>query len=97
MSSCSPVSSRFPRPYLVLKLMTYAPILGYHSVGTCKVGKHGDPWAVMNSRLRVRGVSGLRVVDVSVMPMLNSGHPQMVAYVVGDKAVGLVKVETRLY
>jgi choline dehydrogenase-like flavoprotein len=41
---------------------------GYHAVGTCKMGLDTDPYAVVDARLRVRGVAGLRVMDCSIMP-----------------------------
>jgi choline dehydrogenase-like flavoprotein len=43
------------------------------------MGKQGDPNAVLDSRLRVRGVRNLRVADVSSVPKVNNGHTQMVA------------------
>lgn len=46
----------------------------FHPVGTCKMGLAEDPTAVTDSRLRVRGVSGLRVIDASVMPTITSGN-----------------------
>jgi len=45
---------------------------GYHAVGTCAMGPEAE--AVVDDRLRVRGVSGLRVVDCSVMPTIPSGN-----------------------
>lgn len=51
----------------------------YHPVGTCKMGGEGDAMAVVDGRLRVRGVKGLRVADCSIMPTLNGGHTQMPA------------------
>ena len=44
-----------------------------------------DPMGVVDHRLRVRNVKGLRVADVSILPILNSGHPQAPAYAIGEK------------
>lgn len=49
----------------------------YHAAGTCKMGRSGDKMAVLDEKLRVRGVRGLRVADASVMPTLHGGHTQM--------------------
>jgi choline dehydrogenase-like flavoprotein len=46
----------------------------YHPAGTCKMGKTGDPSAVVDARLRVYGIKGLRVVDCSIMPNVVSGN-----------------------
>ena len=46
----------------------------FHPVGTCKMGEKNDQTAVTDSRLRVRGLSGLRVIDASVMPTITSGN-----------------------
>ena len=65
----------------------------YHPVGSCRMGrvKGGNEDAVVDERLRVRGVQGLRVADCSIMPTLNSGHTQMVAYAIGEKAASIMK------
>jgi choline dehydrogenase-like flavoprotein len=63
----------------------------YHPGGTCKLGKDGDKTAVVDAKLRVRGVSGLRVADCSVMPTLHSGHTQMPAYGIAEKAAEYLK------
>ncbi|KAF2228568.1 GMC oxidoreductase [Viridothelium virens] len=63
----------------------------YHPAGTCKMGKPYDGLAVLDEQLNVRGVRGLRVADVSVMPTLNMGHTQMPAYAIGEKAADLIK------
>ncbi len=46
----------------------------FHPVGTCRMGRDDDALAVVDSRLRVRGVQGLRVIDASVMPTITSGN-----------------------
>ena len=45
----------------------------FHPVGTCKMG--GDPMAVVDARLRVRGIDGLRVIDASIMPTVRRATP----------------------
>ena len=47
---------------------------GYHAIGTCRMGTDGDPLAVLDGRCRVRGVDGLRVVDLAAFPTLVSGN-----------------------
>ena len=61
----------------------------YHPAGTCRMGS--DPMAVVDSRLRVRGVEGLRVVDASVMPALITGHPNAAIMMIAEKSVDLIK------
>jgi len=46
----------------------------FHPVATCRMGRNDDPEAVLDSRLRVRGIAGLRVVDASAMPTITSGN-----------------------
>lgn len=63
----------------------------YHAAGTCKMGKEDDPMAVVDAELRVKGVTGLRVADCSIMPTLHGGHTQMPAYGIGEKAADLIR------
>ncbi|CEO59092.1 Putative Glucose-methanol-choline oxidoreductase [Penicillium brasilianum] len=63
----------------------------YHAAGTCAMGKKDDPMAVLDEKLQVRGVVGLRVADCSVMPALHGGHTQMPAYGIGEKCADLIK------
>lgn len=67
----------------------------YHPGGTCKMGQHDDPMAVVDKYLRVRGVKGLRVVDCSIMPFLMSGHTQMPAYGIAEKAAEFVMQQNK--
>ena len=63
----------------------------YHAAGTARMGQDGDPEAVLDAELKVRGVEGLRVADCSVMPTLHSGHTQMPAYGIGERCADLLK------
>ena len=50
------------------------------------MGTNNDPMAVLDTKLFVRGMENLRVVDASVMPTLMTGHPQMAVYGIAEKA-----------
>ncbi|KAJ3620550.1 hypothetical protein MTP99_004489 [Tenebrio molitor] len=63
----------------------------YHPVGTCKMGPAWDKEAVVDPRLKVYGVKGLRVIDASIMPTIPSGNTNAPAIMVGEKGADLVK------
>lgn len=60
----------------------------YHPVGTCKMGN--DDMAVVDSRLKVHGVRGLRVIDSSIMPTIISGNTQAPSMMIGEKGAAIV-------
>jgi choline dehydrogenase len=64
---------------------------GSHWVGTARMGGPGDPMAVVDPSLRVRGVAGLRVVDASVMPTLTSGNTNAPTVMIGERGAFLIR------
>lgn len=62
----------------------------YHPTGTCKMGPDSDPMAVVDGRLRLRGVAGLRVVDASVMPEIISGNTSAPTMMIAQRAAAFI-------
>lgn len=64
----------------------------FHPVGTCKMGT--DPQAVVDARLNVHGIAGLRIADASVMPIISSGNTNAPAIMIGERAADFILSET---
>jgi choline dehydrogenase len=62
----------------------------FHPTGTCQMGADDNPMAVLDSALRVRGVTGLRVVDCSAMPTLPSGNTNWPAVMLAERASDII-------
>lgn len=74
------------------ELMHAAGDLGttiFHPVGTCKMGN--DSWAVVDDRLRVHGIDGLRVIDASVMPTITSGNTNAPTTMIAEKGAEMIR------
>jgi choline dehydrogenase/4-pyridoxate dehydrogenase len=63
----------------------------YHPLGTCKMGNERDPEAVVDSRLRVRGIEALRVVDASVMPDHIGGNINGPVIMIAEMAADIIR------
>ncbi|GJQ78172.1 hypothetical protein Trydic_g2503 [Trypoxylus dichotomus] len=65
----------------------------FHPTTTCKMGPASDAEAVVDARLRVHGIRDLRVVDTSIIPVTLSGHTNIPAYMVAERAADMIKEE----
>ncbi|KAL4247801.1 GMC oxidoreductase family protein [Abortiporus biennis] len=68
-----------------------------HSCGTARMSPKGAKWGVVDERLRVKGVKGVRIVDASVFPKIPDCHLQSSVYVVAEKAADLIKEDFNLF
>jgi choline dehydrogenase len=76
------------RGYIRRKVGSY-----YHPVGTCRMGSDAD--AVVDTQLRVRAVTGLRVADASVMPTIPNAHPNATVLAIAERAADLIRAAAR--
>lgn len=67
----------------------------FHPVGTCRMGRADDPAAVVDARLRVIGVAGLRVADASVMPTITSGNTNSPTLMIAERASDMIRADRR--
>jgi choline dehydrogenase len=62
----------------------------YHPAGTARMGADGDAMAVLDARMRVRGIDGLRICDMSAVPNINAGNTNAPAMMLGDRCADLI-------
>jgi len=65
----------------------------FHPVGTCRMGRENDPSAVVDTRLRVRGIERLRVVDASIMPTITSGNTNTPTVMIAERGSKMIRDE----
>jgi choline dehydrogenase len=67
----------------------------FHPVGTCRMGIDGDPGAVLDGELRVRGIERLRVIDASAMPRITSGNTAAPTMMIAEKGAAMILAAAR--
>jgi choline dehydrogenase len=69
----------------------------FHPVGTCRMGPDADPGAVVDTRLRVRGVAALRVIDASIMPTITSGNTNSPTLMIAERGSDMIREDRKRY
>jgi choline dehydrogenase len=76
------------------ELMDFAKrsaVTTYHLIGTARMGPETDPTAVVDDRLRVHGMQGLRVVDASIMPSMTSANTYATTLAIAERAADIIR------
>ena len=81
--------------YLACVAQTFT-LTSFHPVGSCRMGNGSSTDAVVDERLRVRGVSGLRVIDGSIMPTITNANPNAPIMMIAEKGADLVRQDNGL-
>lgn len=89
VDSCKSLKFNTYNYWLCFIQKQFAP--DYHFVGSCKMGPENDTQAVVDSRLRVHGIKGLRVIDSSIMPIIIRGNTIAPTLMIGEKGSDMIK------